>query len=238
MSDLQKMIRIYVGDVGIIVNSALVLFGVAVAVQTLSWWTPLLIAAGWACYLLEEHTVHRYIFHAPPPRRQWLFNILYRLHYGHHDQVYNRDLLFTPAWFSVGLGLLNVAAASLLLPVELAVVLIFAGSVPAYLFFEWLHLLTHFNASRRSDFAVRLTRAHARHHFADYTNWFTVSPGGGLVDKLMGTDPEKKVRRENATTCGLDPNDPRLLNARARFGEDRTLANRPHQGTTATVPAE
>ena len=56
---------------------------------------------GWALDLLEEHLIHRFVFHRLLPQRQFLFDPLYRLHYGHHDQVRSRDLLFTPLWFSI-----------------------------------------------------------------------------------------------------------------------------------------
>ena len=69
-----------------------------------------LFALGWSLYVLEEHLIHRFIFHAPAPRNQRLFDLLYRLHYGHHDQVRNRHLLFTPLWFSLPVTVMNIAA--------------------------------------------------------------------------------------------------------------------------------
>ena len=52
-----------------------------------------LFAMGWSIYVVEEYLVHRFIFHAPAPQRQFLFDLLYRLHYGHHDQVGRRFCL-------------------------------------------------------------------------------------------------------------------------------------------------
>ena len=66
-----------------------------------------LFVLGWGLYLVEEHLIHRFVFHAPAPRRQFLFDLLYRLHYGHHDQERNRHLLFTPLWFALPMALVT-----------------------------------------------------------------------------------------------------------------------------------
>ena len=40
-----------------------------------------------------------------------------------------------------------------------------------------------------------VTRRHAKHHNIDYTHWYTVSPGGQLVDAAFGSDPAQIRRR-------------------------------------------
>ena len=65
-------------------------------------------ALGWGLYLLEEHLIHRFVFHAPAPQNQFLFDLLYRLHYGHHDQQRSRHLLFTPLWFALPIALVTI----------------------------------------------------------------------------------------------------------------------------------
>ncbi len=50
-----------------------------------------------------------------------------------------------------------------------------------YLFFEWLHLTSHFRMEK-GRLGHYVTRRHAKHHNIDYSHWFTVSPGGQLVD--------------------------------------------------------
>ncbi|HID67482.1 MAG TPA: fatty acid hydroxylase, partial [Roseibacterium sp.] len=54
------------------------------------------------------------------------------------------------------------------------------------------------------------------------SKWFHVSPGGEVIDRVMGTaidrDALKKQQRiEFIRTLGLRPDDPRLVAARTRF---------------------
>lgn len=225
MEDLRTLLRFYLGDVGIVVHVVICAAALTVAAADPAPATALLVALGWTSYVIQEHLVHRLIFHAPAPRSQRLFDLLYRLHYGHHDQVQNRHLLFTPLWFSLALGLANFALVSLVAGPRTAVVFVYGGGVASYLLFEWLHLLSHFNARERGRIAWSVTRRHARHHFIDFNNWYTVSPGGSLVDRLLGAAPDEARRVPDTRTCGLEPDDPRLERARARFGRDRSLGN-------------
>jgi hypothetical protein len=185
-----------------------------------------LLAVGWIIYLVEEHLVHRFIFHADLPRRQSAFNTMYRLHFGHHDQAWNKHLLFTPLWFALPLSAVSCAVVSLFLGPQDAVIAILGGGIPAYLFFEWLHLTSHFKSSSKGRLGRYITRRHSKHHHIDYGKWFTISPGGQLVDKTFGTDPAHYSVVANVRTCGLAADDPRLVESRIRFGTDSSLANR------------
>ena len=48
-------------------------------------WAWTCVVFGIPAQMMNEYALHRYIFHLPPPRRQWAFNLLYQAHYGHHD---------------------------------------------------------------------------------------------------------------------------------------------------------
>jgi hypothetical protein len=170
--------------------------------------------------------IHRFVFHAPAPENQFLFNLLYRLHYGHHDQQRSRGLLFTPLWFALPIALVTIGGLSVVMPVTDALITVCAGSVPAYLWFEWLHLMSHFRMSK-GRLGKYVTRRHAKHHNIDYSYWFTVSPGGQLVDAALGSNPGHYNVVPNVLTCGLDPNDPRLVTSRLRYGLDSSLMNNP-----------
>jgi len=224
MNDTQKLLRIYISDVGIRVMALLALVGIVLALRQRSVYTIGLFALGWGLYLLEEHLIHRFIFHAPAPKNQFLFDLLYRLHYGHHDQQRSRHLLFTPLWFALPIALVTTAALSLLLPAEDALIAVFGGSVCGYLFFEWLHLTSHFRMEK-GRLGRYITRRHAKHHNIDYHHWFTVSPGGQLVDSALGSDPAQYGVVPNVLTCGLDRDDPRFVKSRIRFGLDSSLNN-------------
>jgi hypothetical protein len=224
MNDIQKLLRIYVTDPGIQVMALVGAAGVALAISEPRPSTLALLAMGWGLYLLEEHLIHRFVFHAPAPRNQFFFDLLYRLHYGHHDQQRSRHLLFTPLWFALPIALVTVAALMLVMPVKSALIAVLGGSVPGYLFFEWLHLTSHFRMDK-GRLGRYVTRRHAKHHNIDYHHWYTVSPGGQLVDTALGSSPARYGVVPNVLTCGLDKDDPRLVKSRTRYGMDASLTN-------------
>ena len=227
MTDTRKKLEIYLADPATPVMATLAAVGLSLAVQRSAPVVPVLIALGWILYVIQEHLVHRFIFHAPAPRNQKLFDVLYRLHYGHHDQVTNKQLLFTPLWFSLPLTVLNIAVVAIVFPLRDAVIAVLSGGVVAFLLFEWLHLTSHFRMSSKGRLGRYITRRHGKHHHIDYANWYTVSPGGQLVDRALSADPAQFHVVSNVRTCGLNPDDPRLIKSRIRFGSDATLANKP-----------
>jgi hypothetical protein len=230
MNDFQKLLRVYSGDAAIRVMAVIAAGGVTLAIQQRDLAALGLFAMGWGLYLLEEHLIHRFVFHAPAPKRQFLFDLLYRLHYGHHDQQRSRHLLFTPLWFALPIALINTAALALVLSIKSAIIAVLGGSVTGYLFFEWLHLTSHFRMEK-GRLGRYVTRRHAKHHNIDYRYWYTVSPGGQLVDSALGSDPAQYGVVPNVLTCGLDRDDPRFVKSRLRFGLDASLNN------SASAPA-
>ena len=224
MNDIQKLLRIYTADWGICVMAAFAVVGLFLAFQQRDLAALGLFAMGWGLYLLEEHLIHRFIFHAPAPKNQFLFDLLYRLHYGHHDQQRSRHLLFTPVWFALPIALVTAALLALVLPLRSALVAVLGGSVGGYLVFEWLHLTSHFRMEK-GRLNRYITRRHAKHHNIDYRYWYTVSPGGQLVDSALGSDPAEYGVVPNVLTCGLDRDDPRFVKSRLKFGLDSSLLN-------------
>jgi hypothetical protein len=115
---------------------------------------------------------------------------------------------------------------AILLPAKHAAIAVLGGGVSGYLVFEWLHLLSHFRTPK-GRLGRYITRRHAKHHNIDYSNWYTVSPGGQIVDAALGSDPAQYSVVPNVLTCGLDPDDPRIAKSRIRFGLDESLLNKP-----------
>ncbi len=224
MKDIQKLLHIYVSDRGIQVMALVMVFGLTLAVRHGGLLPIGLFALGWALYLVEEYLIHRFIFHAPAPQRQFLFDLLYRLHYGHHDQQRSRHLLFTPLWFAFPMALITSSMLWVFLPLEQALIAVLGGGVCGYLVFEWLHLTSHFRMNK-GRLGHYITRRHAKHHNIDYHHWYTVSPGGQLVDGAFGSDPSQYHVVPNVLTCGLQHDDPRLVKSRARYGLDSSLNN-------------
>jgi hypothetical protein len=222
MTDTKTVFRVYAADPGVRVMAVVAAAGLTLTVARSDRPIVWLLALGWVLYLFEEHLIHRFVFHAPAPRHQFLFDLLYRLHYGHHDQVRSRHLLFTPLWFALPITAITIAALTLVLPLVDALIAILGGSVWAYLLFEWFHLTSHVRMPK-GRLTRDITRRHARHHYINHHNWYTVSPGGQLVDKALGSDPPTFGTVPNVHTCGLDAHDPRLVSSRKRFGIDTSL---------------
>lgn len=220
---VKKKARIYFQDIGVVIHFLIMLVALVVGVIYFDTMMALVFVAGWVSYIVQEHLVHRFVFHAPAPKNQFWFNVLYRLHYGHHDQIHNVHLLFTPLWFSLALGVVNLAVVSLFLPLPYAIVFVYGGGVASYLLFEWMHLLSHFRSPDRGALTLWVTRRHARHHYIDYHNWYTVSLGGQWIDKIFGSSPKYSEKVDNLRTCGLEPDDDRFIVARLYFGSDTTL---------------
>ena len=197
--------------------AALALVGWIALFADLQWSRLWLVPLGWAIYVVEEHLVHRFIFHMPAPSNQWMFDRLYRLHYGHHDQPAKLDILVTPLWFAMPFAILNCAASAVVFwSVRDAMVATFAGGVTAYLAYEWFHMACH-DGGPASAFTRRRKAWHMQHHFLDHAARFTVSPGGSWVDALLGRAVSRRPSGDavqQVRTLGLDRDDPRLQRAR------------------------
>ena len=199
-------------------------------------WAWGFVVFGIPAQMLNEYSMHRYIFHLPPPRRQWAFDLLYQAHYGHHDFPTNRGLFVVPVWvafpalclsFSVFWGCLSLVVPDVALP--LAVAIVPMGGLMTFLGYEWFHMTAHLTVPKTAV-ERHVTTLHNQHHFRDFSKWFHVSPGGEVIDRAMGTAIDREAlksqqRIEFIRTLGMRPDDPRLLAARQRFA--------PHYGLTS-----
>ncbi len=194
-------------------------------------WQPvfwLLIPAGILGQMLSEYLIHRFIFHLPPPRNQFWFNLLYLCHYGHHDFPTKPALFFVPIWFALPMLLAGLLLYGVLFRLagfadafDMALAIGVIGHGIAFLGYEWYHMTAHINIRKFAP-ERRVTRLHNLHHFKDYGRNFHVSFGGEVIDRTLGTaiserDRQALERRNFIRTIGLDPGDARLVRARADF---------------------
>lgn len=190
-------------------------------------WAWGFVVFGIPAQMLNEYALHRYIFHLNPPRQQWAFNLLYRAHYGHHDFPTNQLLFFVPVWVAVPVLCSSFAvvwgALALVTPYALpvAVAIVPVGGIATFLGYEWFHMTAHLTVPK-TRVERHVTTLHNQHHFRDFSRWFHVSPGGEVIDRMMGTAIDLEAlksqqRIEFIRTLGLRPDDPRLVTARARF---------------------
>ncbi|MEZ5772584.1 MAG: sterol desaturase family protein [Defluviimonas denitrificans] len=145
----------------------------------LAWALALL---GVPAQMLNEYNLHRFIFHLPPPRRQWQFDLLYRAHYGHHDFPTNTDL-FVPGFIVLPVLLMNTTliwamltlfGASWAIPGTAAIVAVGGGLT--FLAYEWFHSTAHLPV-RKTALERHVATLHNQHHFRDFSKWFHVTAG-------------------------------------------------------------
>lgn len=204
------------------------LAGIIILVLNGPWWAVFFVFLGIPAQMLNEYSLHRFIFHLPPPEKQRYFNVLYQAHYGHHDFPTNRKLFFAPIWVSIPVLILNFAIVWALLwlvvpqyALSIAASIVLIGGVGTFLCYEWFHMTAHLTVNK--NWVERhVTTLHNQHHFRDFSKWFHVSPGGQIIDKAMGTaiDREtlkKQQRVEFIRTLGMRPDDERLIKARHHF---------------------
>lgn len=192
------------------------------------WWAWLLVPFGIGAQMLNEYNLHRYVFHLKPPKRQWAFDLLYQAHYGHHDFPTNQPLFFVPIWIALPMlagNFLVVWGIAALLGADeavwIALAIVPAGGVLMFMVYEWFHMTAHLTVPK-TRVEQHVTRLHNQHHFRDFSKWFHVSPGGEIIDRVMGTDIDRETlksqqRIEFMRTLGLAPDDARLVAARQRF---------------------
>jgi sterol desaturase/sphingolipid hydroxylase (fatty acid hydroxylase superfamily) len=127
---------------------------------------------GWT---LIEYLLHRVLFHHAP--------ILSQVHECHHHSP--QDLIGTPAWASVLIGLIAVAGPSwAVLGFDLGTAAT-AGLVTGYLWYVFVHYATHHWRPRRDSYLYRARVAHARHHYLPHSGNFGVTTG--VWDHVFGT---------------------------------------------------
>ncbi|RVT85772.1 fatty acid hydroxylase [Rhodobacteraceae bacterium CCMM004] len=242
MSDraILRRVRLMSGHGSVRALATAALLGATWLAVAAPGWVWALVPLGVAAQMLNEYLLHRFVFHLPPPRRQWAFDLLYRAHYGHHDFPTAPHLFFVPVWVAVPVLAANLAlvwaAVTWAWPGaparEIAVAV---GGGATFLAYEWFHMTAHLPV-RRGRVERHVARLHGQHHFRDPGAWFHVTPGGAAIDLALGT-VAGAGRRRFLRTLGLAPNDPRLVSARSRIAAARGVAPaeiaRAARGTSA-----
>ena len=182
MNDIQKLLRIYLG-IPAPGDGRHRRAGVALAISQ-----PTLATLGWFAFggasICSKALIHRFIFHAPAPQRQFLFNLLYRLHYGHHDHsaavTCSSHRCGSPA-DRAG----DCRRAVDVLPVKSALIAVAGAACAA---------ISSSNGCPDQSFQDEkgrlgryVTRRHAKHHNIDYRHWFTVSPAASSSTVRLAT---------------------------------------------------
>lgn len=141
--------------------------------QPVAW--AAVYCAGLAAWTLVEYLLHRVLFHHAP--------ILSGIHELHHHSP--QELIGTPAWASVMIGLIAVAIPSWeFLGFDLATAAT-AGLVTGYLWYVFVHYAIHHWQPRHSSYLYRARMRHARHHHLSDDGNFGVTTD--IWDHIFGT---------------------------------------------------
>lgn len=140
--------------------------------------------AGLIGWTLLEYLLHRALFHHAP--------VLSHIHAAHHDSP--QELIGTPAWASVLIGLITVASpawAALGFGLGTAAT---AGLVTGYLWFVFVHYAVHHWRPRRGGYLYAVRLRHARHHyFSDQGNFGVTTD---IWDHVFGTLIDERNARQ------------------------------------------
>jgi sterol desaturase/sphingolipid hydroxylase (fatty acid hydroxylase superfamily) len=140
---------------------------------------PVICAIGYGgglvSWTLIEYLLHRVLFHHAP--------IISQIHECHHHSP--QDLIGTPAWASVLIGLITIAGPSWAVfgfDVGTAAT---AGLVTGYLWYVLVHYATHHWQPREDSYLYRARMRHARHHHLSHSCNFGVTTS--FWDHVFGT---------------------------------------------------
>ncbi len=137
---------------------------------------------GWT---FVEYLLHRLMFHHAP--------VLARIHERHHERPL--ELIGTPAWASVLIGMIAVASpAWALLGFNLGTAAT-AGLVTGYLWFVFVHYAIHHWQPRHGSYLYRARLRHARHHYFSDSGNFGVTTG--FWDWVFGTSIAQRSARQH-----------------------------------------
>lgn len=157
----------------LVIVATLMAFNAAHPPRPVTW--VILYGAGLVSWTLVEYVLHRVLFHHAP--------ILSQVHENHHNSP--QDLIGTPAWASLVVGLVAVACPAWeLLGFEFATA-VTAGLVTGYLWYVFVHYATHHWQSRRGSYLYRARLRHARHHHQSHSGNFGVTTS--VWDDVFGT---------------------------------------------------
>ena len=142
------------------------------------------VAIGALVFFVSEYTTHRFMLHAPPQKNAFVLSLQHRLHYDHHVNPSQLDLLFLPMWFVVPVAALTFAiylAATRTWSTSAALLL---GSILGLLWYEWVHYVAHIPFVPKTPFGRWIKKYHLWHHFKNERMWFGVTnPSMDLVGR-------------------------------------------------------
>ncbi len=168
----------------VLLLAGLALLAAAFALREVSFvWIGALTGA--VLFFVSEYGTHRFLFHAQPAKFPWLLRLQHRLHYDHHIDPPELELLFLPWWFVIPTALAYfVIYLAVTRNLSLACSLLF-GSLFALTFYEWVHYVAHIPFVPKTPMGRYMKKYHLWHHFKNEHLWFGVT--NPSMDHVMRT---------------------------------------------------
>ncbi|ASN07199.1 sterol desaturase family protein [Virgibacillus necropolis] len=163
-------------------------------------WIALVI--GMETYATSEYIVHRFLFHMKTPKNAFLLKTIKRLHFDHHVDPKDLNLLFLPLWFSLPNFFIGAAVFYLITGNLQLTIAFLAGLIAYFLYYEWKHYIAHKPIQPRTKLGRNTKRAHLWHHFKNENYWFGVTHTS--VDKTFGTYRDQKQVNKSETARNLE----------------------------------
>ncbi len=157
----------------LVLVTTLLAFRSSIPPQPVIW--AIVYGGGLVGWTIIEYFLHRVLFHHAP--------ILSQIHESHHHSP--QDLIGTPAWASVLVGLIAVAGPCwVVLGFDLGTAAT-AGLVNGYLWYVFVHYATHHWRPHPDSYLYRARLRHARHHYKSQSGNFGVTTA--VWDHVFGT---------------------------------------------------
>jgi fatty acid hydroxylase family protein len=142
------------------------------------------VALGAVVFFLSEYTTHRFMLHAPPQKNAFVLRLQHRLHYDHHVNPAELELLFLPVWFVMPVAALTLAIFFAVTRTWETSAALLLGSVLGLLWYEWVHYVAHIPFVPKTPFGRWIKKYHLWHHFKNERMWFGVTnPSMDLVGR-------------------------------------------------------
>jgi sterol desaturase/sphingolipid hydroxylase (fatty acid hydroxylase superfamily) len=143
----------------------------------------MVFGAGLVAWTLIEYLLHRAVFHHAP--------VLSTIHERHHRSPH--ELIGTPGWASVSLGVIVVAGPLWALLGFGFGTAATAGLATGYLWYVFVHYATHYWRPRRGSYLYRARLRHALHHHQSDAGNFGVTTS--FWDRVFGTAVVRRKAR-------------------------------------------
>ncbi len=170
---------------------AVVAFGLAGHPPILLLWAALLTAG---FYSFVEYGLHRFILHARVLCRSPLTAPIWRrLHYDHHMEPADLTVLFADPKTSVPLLVVLAWAGAAMVDRPGMFAAMIATNFCAFLYYEFMHSLSHLPNAFGGAWMKRKKRNHMLHHHLDEASNYGI--GSNLVDGLVGSAGETTTTR-------------------------------------------